>query len=75
MQAMDENVPVEQLMDDLFMPLDTKDPNVEATIMNAGLGVHGVDNANMVQQIYSIMDNLATNALSSSLIDSNVSPS
>jgi len=31
MQAMDEDVHVEQLMDDLFMPLDTKDPNVEAT--------------------------------------------
>jgi hypothetical protein len=63
MQAMDEDVHVEQLMDDLFMPLDTKDPNVEATKMNASLGVHGVNNANMVQQIYSIMDDLATNTL------------
>jgi hypothetical protein len=66
MQAMDEDVHVEQLMDDLFMPLDTKDPNVEATEMNAGLKVHGVDNVNMVRQIYFIMDDLATNALSSS---------
>jgi hypothetical protein len=54
MQAMDEDVHVEQLMDDLFLLVDIKDPKMEVTKMNAGLGVHGVNNANMVQQIYFI---------------------
>ncbi len=31
MQAMDEDVHVEQLMDDLFLPPNNEDPNVETT--------------------------------------------
>jgi hypothetical protein len=45
-------------MDDLFLPQNNEDPNVETIKMNAGLGIHGVENANMVQQIYPIMDDL-----------------
>ncbi len=48
MQVMDEDVYVKQLMDDLFMPPYVKDLDVEVTIMNASLEVHGVSNANMV---------------------------
>ncbi len=59
MQVMDEDVYVKQLMDDLFLPPDAKDLDVEFTIMNASLEIHGVNNANMVQQIYSTMDDFA----------------
>jgi len=73
-KVMDDDVQVAQMLDDLFVPRDVEDlvaeaartntgdveaPTVEVVGTNAGLGVDGINIVNMVQQAFSIMEQLA----------------
>jgi hypothetical protein len=72
-KVMDDGVQVAQMLDDLFVPRDVEDlvaeaagintgdaeaPVVEVVGTNAGLGVDGINIVNMVQQAFSIMEQL-----------------
>jgi hypothetical protein len=73
-KVMDDGVQVAQMLDDLFVPRDVEDlvaevagtnigdaeaPAVEVVGTNAGSGVDGIKIVNMVQQAFSIMEQLA----------------
>jgi hypothetical protein len=73
-KVMDNGVQVAQMLDDLFVPRDVEDlvaevagtntgdveaPAVEVVGTNAGSGVDGINIVNMVQQAFSIMEQLA----------------
>jgi hypothetical protein len=72
-KVMDDDVQVAQMLDDLFVPQDVEDlvveaartnigdveaPIVEAVGINVGSGMDGINIANMVQQAFSIMEQL-----------------
>jgi hypothetical protein len=72
-KVMDDNVQVAQMLDDLFLPRDVEDlvveaaktntgdveaPVVEAVGTNTGSRVDGINIVNMVQQSFSIMEQL-----------------
>ncbi len=73
-KVMDDGVQVAQMLDDLFVPRDVEDlvaeaagtntgdaeaPVVEVVGTKAGSGVDGINIVNMVQQAFSIMEQLA----------------
>jgi hypothetical protein len=73
-KVMDDGVQVAQMLDDLFVPRDVEDlvaetvgtnigdakaPTVEVVGTNAGSGVDGINIVKMVQQTFSIMEQLA----------------
>jgi hypothetical protein len=73
-KVMDDGVQVAQMLDDLFVPRDVEDlvakvvgtntgdakaPAMEVVGTNAGLGVDGINIVNMVQQAFSIREQLA----------------
>ncbi len=72
-KVMDDCVQVAQMLDDLFVPRDVEDlvaeaartntsdaeaPTVEVVGTNVGSGVDGINIVNMVQQAFSIMEQL-----------------
>jgi len=73
-KVMDDGVQVAQMLDDLFVPQDVEDlvveavgtntgdaeaPTMEVVGTNVGSGVDGINIVNMVQQAFSIMEQLS----------------